>query len=78
MKNLIEKMIADDPTNGAYHLIALAYNMRKAQKDYFKTRTYGVLQLSKRLEKQFDEELERFLRGFDVPETTLFDNEEVF
>lgn len=78
MEKLIEKIIADDPTNGAYHLIALAYEMRKAQKEYFKTRSFQVLNESKRLEKNFDKEIERFVRSFETPNATLFDDQEPF
>ena len=37
----------------------LVSEMRKAQKDYFKTRRTGSLNLSKQLEKQVDDEIQR-------------------
>lgn len=37
----------------------LVSEMRKAQKDYFKTRRTGSLNMSKQLEKQVDDEIRR-------------------
>ncbi len=42
-------------------VIKLAREMRKAQKEYFRTRTTTALNKSKALEKQFDKEAERIL-----------------
>lgn len=42
-------------------IIALAVEMRKAQKEYFKTRDYVALRQSKILEKRFDEEAQNLL-----------------
>lgn len=45
----------------AKEIIALGYEMRRAQKLYFKTRTTTTLNKAKGLEKQFDTEVENFL-----------------
>lgn len=40
----------------------LVSQMRKAQKDYFKTRSAAYLEMSKGLERQVDNEIERVRR----------------
>ncbi len=53
-------------------VIALAVEMRKAQKEYFKTRDYVALRQSKILEKRFDEEAQRLIEPPTVKEPDLF------
>lgn len=53
-------------------IIALAVEMRKAQKEYFKTRDYVALRQSKILEKRFDEEAQKLLAPPAVSEPNLF------
>jgi hypothetical protein len=43
----------------AYQFFRLVERMRKAQKEYFKYRTSTVLNESKRLEKEVDDEISR-------------------
>lgn len=43
----------------AYQFFRLVERMRKAQKEYFKYRTSNVLNESKRLEKEVDDEISR-------------------
>lgn len=43
----------------AYDFFNLVTKMRDKQKEYFRTRSASVLQESKRLEKQVDEEIQR-------------------
>lgn len=45
----------------AIEIIKLAQKMRSAQKAYFKSRTYGDLELSRKLERQLDKEIGDFL-----------------
>lgn len=54
-------------------IIALAVEMRKAQKEYFKTRDYVALRQSKILEKRFDEEAQKLQSPPESPEPNLFD-----
>lgn len=54
-------------------VIALAVEMRKAQKEYFKSRDYVALRQSKILEKRFDEEAQKLLEPpAATPEPNLF------
>lgn len=53
-------------------IIALAVEMRKAQKDYSKTRDYVALRQSKILEKRFDEEVQKLLESSADKEPNLF------
>lgn len=48
--------------------------MREAQKNYFKTRSSMALQLSKRLEKEIDEEIARANKVINKPnpQSSLF------
>lgn len=46
----------------------LVYEMRSAQKEYFRTRSKGTLELSKHLEKRVDE----YLRDKIINQQTLF------
>lgn len=46
--------------------------MREAQKAYFKTRSSQQLQLSKRLEKEIDQEIERVNKIIHKQPPTLF------
>lgn len=46
----------------------LVVEMRKAQKNYFKTRNQGYLDRSKSLEKQIDAEIERVQKLTSEPE----------
>lgn len=48
-------------------IIKLAQKMRSAQKAYFKSRMYGDLELSRKLERQLDKAIEDFLN----PQTRL-------
>ena len=48
--------------------VKLVYEMRKAQKEYFRTRSKEVLQQSKQLEKRVDE----YLRDKENNQQTLF------
>lgn len=43
----------------AYQFFRLVERMRKAQKEYFKYRTSNILNESKRLEKEIDDEISR-------------------
>ncbi|WP_036932253.1 hypothetical protein [Prevotella sp. HUN102] len=43
----------------AYQFFRLVERMRKAQKEYFKYRTSNILNDSKRLEKEVDDEISR-------------------
>ena len=43
----------------AYDFFNLVTKMRDKQKEYFRTRSASVLQESKRLEKQVDDEIQR-------------------
>lgn len=54
-------------------IIALAVEMREAQKEYFKTRDIGVLKLSKALEWRFDNEAQKLQSPSESPEPNLFD-----
>ncbi len=54
-------------------IIALAVEMREAQKEYFKTRDIGVLKLSKALERRFDNEAQKLQSPSESPEPNLFD-----
>lgn len=49
-------------------LIKLVEEMRNAQKEYFRTRNYGVLIRSKQLESQVDKKLQELKNQ----QTTLF------
>lgn len=49
---------------------ALVANMRKAQKEYFKTRSRDLLSKSMQLEKQVDDEIKRAKEG--ASQTALF------
>ena len=51
----------------AIAIIRLAKKMRSAQKAYFKSRMYADLELSRKLERQLDKEIEDYLN----PQTTL-------
>lgn len=46
----------------------LVVQMRQAQKNYFKTRNQGYLDISKHLEKQIDAEIERVQKLTTEPE----------
>lgn len=46
----------------------LVYEMRSAQKEYFRTRSKEILQLSKQLERRVDE----YLRDKIINQQTLF------
>lgn len=48
--------------------VKLVYEMRKAQKEYFRTRSKEVLQQSKQLERRVDE----YLRDKENNQQTLF------
>ena len=50
--------------------VKLVYEMRKAQKEYFRTRSKEVLQQSKQLERRVD----TLLAEYDNPQKDLFDN----
>lgn len=52
----------------AKEFFSLVAEMRKAQKEYFKTRNQTVLQQSKALEKQVDAEIERVKKLTTEPE----------
>lgn len=43
----------------------LVADMRKAQKDYFRTRSQGALQSAKQLEKQVDEHIKKVQKEED-------------
>jgi hypothetical protein len=47
----------------AKELARLVYNMRRAQKQYFKTRGSDALEESKRLEKEVDSKVKEILWG---------------
>ena len=49
-------------------LARLALEMRRAQKEYFRTRSTGALEESKRLERQLDHAVDEILQ-----QPTLFD-----
>ena len=51
----------------ATEIIKLAQKMRSAQKAYFKNRMSSDLELSRRLERQLDKEIDEFLN----PQTKL-------
>lgn len=53
-------------------VVALAVEMRKAQKEYFKSRDYVALRQSKILEKRFDEEAQKLLEPPTIQEPDLF------
>ena len=44
----------------------LVAEMRKAQKDFFRTRNYKILEKSKELEKQVDQYLDEQVNGPDL------------
>lgn len=46
----------------------IVVEMRQAQKNYFKTRNQGYLNLSKQFEKQIDAEIDRVLKLKTEPE----------
>lgn len=50
----------------------LVAQMRKAQKDYFKTRSAAYLEMSKSLERQVDEEIARVDKVLNDKQQTLF------
>lgn len=47
----------------AKSFLQLVAQMRKAQKEYFKYRSYSVLNLARNLERQVDAEIERTANG---------------
>ena len=53
-------------------LARMVYEMRKAQKEYFKGRGSDSLEESKRLEREIDKTVEEVLRG----QGSLFDTED--
>jgi hypothetical protein len=55
----------------AIELANLVADMRRAQKAYFRTKSTGALEESKRLEKRLDQAVEELLR-----QPTLFDRME--
>lgn len=50
--------------------VKIVYEMRKAQKEYFRTRSKEVLLQSKQLERRVD----TLLAEYDNPQKDLFDN----
>lgn len=50
----------------------LVAQMRKAQKDYFKTRSAAYLEMSKSLERQVDAEIARVDKVLNDKQQTLF------
>lgn len=50
------------------HFIELVQEMRKTQKDFFKTRNYSVMQNSKIFEKEVDTKATELLKKLSDPE----------
>lgn len=56
------------PENEIKQFVELVVEMRRAQKKFFKSRNYTVLQESKILEKEVDERAAEILNGFNQNE----------
>lgn len=56
------------PENEIKLFVELVVEMRRAQKKFFKSRNYTVLQESKILEKEVDERAAEILNGFNQDE----------
>ena len=56
------------PENEIKQFVELVIEMRRAQKKFFKSRNYTVLQESKILEKEVDERATEILNGFNQNE----------
>lgn len=56
------------PENEIKQFVELVVEMRRAQKKFFKSRNYIVLQESKILEKEVDERAAEILNGFNQNE----------
>lgn len=50
------------------NFVELVIEMRKTQKEFFKSRNYTVMQKSKILEKEVDEKASEILKSFEAPE----------
>ncbi len=53
------------PENEIKQFAELVVEMRRTQKEFFKSRSYTVMQKSKILEKQVDERAAEILKGFN-------------
>lgn len=53
------------PENEIKQFAELVVEMRRTQKDFFKSRNYTVMQKSKILEKEVDEKAAEILNGFN-------------
>lgn len=53
------------PENEIKQFAELVVEMRRTQKEYFKSRNYTVMQKSKILEKEVDERAAEILNGFN-------------
>lgn len=56
------------PESEVKQFVELVVEMRRAQKKFFKSRNYTVLQESKILEKEVDERAAEILNGFNQDE----------
>lgn len=50
------------------NFVELVIEMRKTQKEFFKSRNYTIMQQSKILEKEVDEKAGEILKSFAAPE----------
>ena len=50
------------------NFVELVVEMRRTQKEFFKSRNYTVMQKSKILEKEVDEKASEILKSFTAPE----------
>ena len=53
------------PENEIKQFVELVVEMRRTQKEFFKSRNYTVMQKSKILEKEVDEKAAEILNGFN-------------
>ena len=56
------------PENEIKQFIELVVEMRRTQKEFFKSRNYTAMQKSKILEKEVDEKASEILKSFAAPE----------
>lgn len=56
------------PENEIKQFAELVVEMRRTQKEFFKSRNYTVMQKSKILEKEVDEKAAEILKGFNQDE----------
>ena len=50
------------------NFVELVVEMRRTQKEFFKSRNYTIMQKSKILEKEVDEKAREILKSFEAPE----------